>query len=266
MTIEDRIAAIEAELGPAVDPGAQTIRKRIRELGEAVNGLVGRVSDVPGGSTIKQEVLAALPPSDTFALVAQIAALEKRLKAVEARPASSVQPIPSIPTPTIPLPDGSTPTVREIDFRAGSVSHKIINSENDGGWGKCFNFAIPGWRPGSSHTNPRMCQIIERDEQDGVHSWKYAKPDLVPNPNIAEELTQGEWDGLPGKSFVIKPGGQALSGRADRDVIVGTGEPGRGMTIGVVPRGGTPNELKPLMRFGEDGVFRINPDGTERPL
>lgn len=243
--------------------GDYPLAQNIHQLREAVNIYAAKLAAAEANLGQLESPAPAIS-----ALSSKVTSLETRVKAVEARPPGSVQAPPSngILTPTIPLPDGSTPTIRELILRAGAVAHTFINSENDGGLGICFNFAIPGWRPGSSHTNPRMAQIIERFEQDGVWSLKYAKPNLVPNPNIAEELTPGDYDGLPGKSFVVKPGGQALSGRADRDVIVGTGEPGRGMTFGVVPKGGSPNSPIPLMRFGEDGVFIYNADRSERKL
>lgn len=154
--------------------------------------------------------------------------------------------------------------VRTLNLRAGNVSHRIANSANDGGLEKSFNVVDPGWRPGSSHGDPRMGQLIDRVEQDNTWSMAYFKPDLDPNPNTADELSPGAFDGLPGKSILVHFAD--VNGRHRQRLMIGSGMPGVELEFGVVPAGGMPNEPEPRLRLKASGVYVVDPDGTERKL
>lgn len=65
-TVEERLAALEAQLS------GRSFLSRIPELGVALDGVVARVADVPGDTTIKQAVLAALSGSITPAPNVQV--------------------------------------------------------------------------------------------------------------------------------------------------------------------------------------------------
>lgn len=207
-------------------------------------------------------------------LNAYLKILESGASAPSSPPPQTPAPSQQTPAPSVPVSEGVNGIFREIWLRAGAIVHSIINSENDGGLGICMNFSIPfGWRKGSTHTDPRKPQIVQRFEQDGVWSVSIGKSDLVPNPTTYEELTPGEWDYDPnkatnraGKDLGVR--GLALDGRKSRNIEIFCGVPGRVVDIAAVPSGGTPNSPTGyrLRLDSERGIYEIAPDGSERKL
>lgn len=91
--LDAALTAIENELGPVVDPGAQTIRKRIREIGVSQNGIVARMDGIPGGTTVTAYVdakIAAIPkpPSGSVDAASVRAALASYGVHIEKDPAN----------------------------------------------------------------------------------------------------------------------------------------------------------------------------------
>lgn len=263
MTDSERIAALEAQVARLVTVlSGRSELSRISELGVAVDGVVDRMEGISGGTRVKDYIdarFASLPaPTSTDPTV--IKSLDARLKAVEARPVSVVQ------VPVVPLPDGSNPTVREVHLKTSTGETQLVQSENDRGFGINYNcnFSGGGWRPGSSHVDPRLGQIQTRDEQDNVHSLKFAPPDLDPNPNTSDEFVPGEYDGRLGKTFVWRS--MDDHGHATRQAEFGGGEVGRVLDLVAVASNGKPSTPSGYrLRVDPDsGVYEVAPDGTER--
>ena len=124
--------------------------------------------------------------------------------------------------------------------RSPIVSHIMYATGGDRGWRFWYNMKPVGPNQLAA-SDPTLGQIAHQYEQDGSVSWTYFRPQVTP---------AGPFDNLPGKSLTIYPGGfnTAPTGQY---VVVGGGQAGRGLSLGVTISGS--NNPTPMVQLDADG-------------
>ena len=260
-TTEERLKALEEsflqlryEMGEIVDSGAAPIHTRMLQLGLAMNGVVGRVDDVPGTTTIKTVILAEV---------------DKKLAAFKPSSTQVPAPAPTLSGDLVHIGGNASPTSAEqiygqtmLSVSAGStatggdaailftarspiVSHIMYATGGDKGWRFWYNMKPIGSNQ-LGPSDPTLGQIAHQYEKDGSVSYTYFRPFVTP---------AGAFDNLPGKSLTIYPGGFNTA-QTGKNVLVGGGQAGRGLQFGVTDTGS--NNPKPMVE--------LNADGSQNPL